>query len=119
MITKVHVKKNDQVVVISGPSDIKGKQGKILNVFPKTGRVIVEGVAFVTKHQKARRQGQQGGIYQKERAIDASNVMLICPKCGKATRVGHKKVEVETENGEKKLKTVRVCKRTGCGAEID
>ena len=63
---------------------MKGKQGKVLNVFPKTGKVIVEGVAFVTKHQKARRQGQQGGIFQKERAIDASNVMLICPKCGKA-----------------------------------
>ena len=70
MLKKVHVKKNDQVVVISGPATgdhaVKGKQGKVLNVFPKTGKVIVEGVAFVTKHQKARRQGQQGGIFQKE-----------------------------------------------------
>ena len=67
----------------------------------------MEGVAYVTKHQKARRQGQQGGIFQKERAIDASNVMLVCPKCGKATRVGHKIVD-----GKK----VRVCKK--CGAEV-
>ena len=117
MIAKVHVKTNDQVVVISGPESIKGKQGKILSVTPKTGKVIVEGVAYVSKHQKARRQGEQGGIFQKERAIDASNVMLICPKCGKATRVGLKKNEVETENGGKKTKTVRVCKR--CNAEID
>ena len=115
MVQKVHVKKNDQVVVISGPKDgdkaVKGKQGKILTVNPKTGKVIVEGVAFVTKHQKARRQGQQGGIFQKERAIDASNVMLICPKCGKATRVGHKQGELD---GHKTA--IRVCKK--CGAEF-
>ena len=69
-MNKVHVKKNDQVVVISGPKDgdkaIKGKQGKILTVDPKAGKVIVEGVAYVTKHQKPRRQGQQGGIFQKD-----------------------------------------------------
>ena len=110
-MNKVHVKKNDQVVVISGPKDgdkaIKGKQGK----------VIVEGVAYVTKHQKPRRQGQQGGIFQKERAIDASNVMLVCPKCGKATRVAHRVTEVEREDGSKKKKIVRVCKR--CKADID
>ena len=121
MLKKVHVKKNDQVVVISGPATgdhaVKGKQGKVLNVFPKTGKVIVEGVAFVTKHQKARRQGQQGGIFQKERAIDASNVMLICPKCGKATRVAHRVEEVTREDGSKKTNSIRVCKR--CKADID
>lgn len=117
MIAKVHVKKNDQVVVISGPDGIKGKQGKILTVIPKSGKVIVEGVAYVSKHQKSRRQGQPGGIYQKERALDASNVMLICPKCGKATRVGHKAVTVENDKGEKTSKNVRVCKR--CAAEIE
>ena len=73
--------------------------------------MIVEGVAYVTKHQKPRRQGQQGGIFQKERAIDASNVMLVCPKCGKATRVAHRVTEVEREDGSKKKKIVRVCKR--------
>ena len=117
MITRVHVKKNDQVVVISGPASIKGKQGKILSVAPKTGKVVVEGVAYVTKHQKSRRQGEQGGIFQKERAIDASNVMLICPKCGKATRVGHNSVESVREDGTKKNTSVRVCKR--CNANID
>ena len=121
MVQKVHVKKNDQVVVISGPKDgdkaVKGKQGKILTVNPKTGKVIVEGVAFVTKHQKPRRQGQQGGIFQKERFIDASNVMLICPKCGKATRVAHRIEEVTREDGSKKTKSIRVCKR--CKADID
>jgi len=121
MLKKVHIKKNDQVVVISGPKDgdhaIKGKQGKVLTVFPKTGKVIVEGVAFVTKHMKPRRQGQQGGIFQKERAIDASNVMLVCPKCGKATRVARRKEEVVREDGSKKTNTIRVCKR--CNADID
>ena len=120
-MNKVHVKKNDQVVVISGPKDgdkaIKGKQGKILTVFPKTNRVIVEGVAYVTKHQKPRRQGQQGGIYQKERAIDGSNVMLICPKCGKATRVAHRIGEKTLEDGSAKKVSIRVCKR--CKADID
>ena len=121
MMKKVHIKKNDQVVVISGPKDgdkaIKGKQGKILSVNPKTGKVIVEGVAYVTKHQKPRRQGQQGGIFQKERAIDASNVMLVCPKCGKPTRVSRRKEEITREDGSKKTKTIRVCKK--CKADID
>ena len=120
-MNKVHVKTNDQVVVISGPKDgdkaIKGKQGKILSVNPQDNKVVVEGVAYVTKHQKARRQGQQGGIYQKERAIDASNVMLVCPKCGKATRVAHRSEEVTREDGSKKNKSIRVCKR--CKADID
>ena len=117
MIAKVHVKKNDQVVVISGPEAIKGKQGKILTVIPKSGKVIVEGVAYVSKHQKSRRQGQAGGIYQKERAIDAANAMLICPKCGKATRTSHKVTLSENEKGEQVKKNVRVCKR--CNAEIE
>jgi large subunit ribosomal protein L24 len=117
MIAKVHVKKNDQVVVISGPDNIKGKQGKILTVSPKTGKVVVEGVAYVSKHRKSRRQDMKGGIYQKERAMDASNVMLICPKCGKASRTGHKIVEVENEKGVKETKNVRVCKR--CSAAIE
>jgi len=114
---KVHVKKNDQIVVISGPDTIKGKQGKVLSVTPQTNKVIVEGVAFVSKHQKSRRQGQPGGIYQKERAVDASNVMLICPKCGQATRIAHKRTETETDKGRTKMTRVRVCKR--CGAEIE
>ena len=122
-MNKVHVKTNDQVVVISGPKDgdkaIKGKQGKILSVNPKTGKVIVEGVAYVTKHQKPRRQGQQGGIFQKERAIDASNVMLVCPHCKQPTRVGHRKEVVVREDGTKITKTIRTCKKKDCLKDID
>lgn len=111
----MHVRSKDQVVVISGKD--KGKKGKVLTAFPKTGKIVVEGVAMATKHQKARSQGQPGGIIHKEAAIDASNVMLVCPKCGAATRVAHKVTLVEKENGQKARKMIRVCKK--CAAEID
>ena len=111
----MHVRSEDQVVVISGKD--KGKKGKITAAYPKTGKVVVEGVNMVTKHQKARNAMQPGGIIHKEAPIDASNVMLVCPKCGKAARVSHKVTMVETENGGKKRKMIRVCKK--CQAEID
>ncbi len=101
------VKSKDTVVVISGKD--KGKQGQVTSVRPKDGKITVEGVAMVTKHQKAAAQGQPGGIIHKEAYIDASNVMLVCKKCGKATRVAHK----VNDDGKK----VRVCKK--CGALID
>ncbi len=106
-VKKIHVRGGDTVVVISG--DEKGKRGKVLHTVPKTGRVLVEGVAMVTKHQKARGEGMQGGIIHKEAPIDASNVMLICPKCGKATRSARKILE----NGKK----ARMCKK--CGAAFE
>ena len=111
----MHVKSNDQVVVISGKD--KGKKGKITAAFPKAGRVTVEGVNLVTKHQKARNAMQPGGIIKKELPIDASNVMLICPKCGKATRVAHKVTTVTLENGKQDRKMIRVYKK--CNADID
>ena len=111
----MHVRSKDQVVVISGKD--KGKKGKITAAYPKTGKVVVEGVNMVTKHQKARNAMQPGGIIHKEAPIDASNVMLVCPKCGKAARVSHKVTMVETENGGKKRNMIRVCKK--CQAEID
>ena len=111
----MHVKSNDQVVVISGKD--KGKKGKITAAFPKAGRVTVEGVNLVTKHQKARNAMQPGGIIKKELPIDASNVMLVCPKCGKATRVAHKVTMVAGENGKQNRKMIRVCKK--CNADID
>ena len=104
---KVHVKTKDEVIVISGKD--KGTKGKVLAVSPKTGRVTVEGVAMVTKHQKSRAQGQPGGIIHKEAAIDASNVMLVCQKCGKAARAGAKVLA----DGKK----IRTCKK--CGEQID
>ena len=109
------VKSKDQVVVISGKD--KGAKGKVVSASPKTGKVVVEGVAMVAKHQKSRQQGQPGGIIKKEAFIDASNVMIICPKCGKVTRVAHKAVEVTTKDGKTSKKNVRVCKK--CGADID
>ena len=109
------VKSKDQVVVISGKD--KGVKGKVITAAPKTGKVVVEGVAMVTKHQKSRAQGQPGGIIKKEAFIDASNVMVICPKCDKATRVAHKAVEVTGKDGKVTTKNVRICKK--CGEQLD
>ncbi len=111
----MHVKSKDTVIVISGKD--KGKKGKISAAFPKLNRVTVEGVNVVTKHQKARNQMQPGGIIHKELPIDASNVMLICPKCDKPARVSHKVTQVTGDNGKTHRKMIRVCKK--CGAEID
>ena len=101
----LHVKSGDTVVVLSGKD--KGKQGKILSASPKKGTVIVEGVAITAHHQKPRKQGQDGGIIKTETPIYACKVQLVCPKCGKGTRVAHK-----ITDGKK----TRVCKK--CGAEI-
>ena len=97
----MHVKRGDIVKVISGKD--KGKEGKILTAYPETGKVVVEGVALVKKHQKARMQGQESGIITKEAAIDASNVLRVCSKCGKAARTGVKILE----DGSK----MRYCKK--------
>ena len=101
----MNIRKDDKVVVLSGKD--KGKQGKVLVADPKALKVIVEGVNVATKHQKPRKQGEEGCIIKTETPIYASKVQLVCPKCGKATRVGHKLAD-----GKK----VRVCKK--CGAEI-
>ena len=111
----MHFKYNDHLLIIYGKD--KGKKGKIVAAFPKTGRVTVEGVNTVTKHQKARNAMQPGGIIKKELPIDASNVMLVCPKCGKATRVSHKVTTVTNDAGKQVRRMIRVCKK--CGAEID
>ena len=100
------IKKNDTVVVLSGKD--KGKQGKVLSADPKGMKVIVEGVNVATKHQKPRNQQEEGGIIKMETPIYVSKVQLVCPKCGKATRVGH----VVKEDGSH----ARVCKK--CGAEV-
>lgn len=104
---KLPVRSGDTVIVISGVD--QGKKGKVMRAVPKTGRVVVEGVAMVTKHKKAQGQGMPGGIIKKEAAIDASNVMLVCGKCGKATRHASKILD----DGKK----VRLCKK--CGATIE
>ena len=105
-MAKMNVKKGDLVEVISGKD--KGAQGNVLRALPAEGKVLVEGVAMVKKAQRPTPANQQGGIIEQEAAIDASNVMLVCPSCGKPTRVGHGK------NAEGKK--VRICKK--CGAEF-
>ena len=82
---RVHVTKGDTVRVMRG--DDKGKEGKVLRVFPKTGRILVEGVNIVKKHRKARRENEQSGIIEMPAPVHASNVMLIDPKSGAPTRV--------------------------------
>ncbi|MGN0162054.1 MAG: 50S ribosomal protein L24 [Candidatus Ornithomonoglobus sp.] len=102
-MNKMHVKRGDTVVVIAGKD--KGKEGKVVTAIPSANKVIVEGVAMASKHQKARMQGQESGIIHKEMPIDASNVMRVCPKCGKPARVGIKVFE----DGSK----ARYCKKCG------
>ena len=105
-MSKLHVKTGDEVIVISGKD--KGKKGKVVAVNPTEGKVVVEKVNVMTKHQKARSQAQQGGIIQKECPIYASKVMRVCPKCGKATRIGKQVAEG---------KASRICKN--CHEVID
>lgn len=100
---KVHVRKNDNVVVISGKD--KGKTGEVLKVFPKTGKVLVSGINIVKKHQKASKTQAESAIIEREAAINSSKVMLFCKKCKSATRISNKILE----DGSK----VRVCKKCG------
>lgn len=90
-MSKFHLKSGDTVMVITGKD--KGKKGKVLSVDPKTGKVIVEKVNVSIKHTKPRRQGENGGRIEKESPIYGSKVMRVCPKCGKATRIGRKVLE--------------------------
>ena len=105
----MNVKLNDTVVVLTGKD--AGKTGKVVSTSPKAGRVTVQGVNLQKKHQKARKANAVSQIVEREGSIDASNVMVICDKCGKATRVKHSFVEVDG-----KMKKVRVCK---CGNVLD
>lgn len=102
----MHIKKGDTVVINTGVDS--GKQGKVLTAMPKDNKIIVEGVNIKTKHKKARKAGEEGGIVKVEAPISVSNANLLCPKCNKVTRTAH----VINKKGEK----VRVCKK--CGAEI-
>ena len=102
-MNKLHVRKDDTIVVLSGKD--KGKQGKVLETSPKENKVIVEGINMVTKHVKPRRQGEAGGIVKAEGAMYASKVMVVCPSCGKPTRLAHKILSDGTK--------VRICKKCG------
>ena len=106
---KLHIKKDDTVVVISG--DSKGTRGKVIATSPEEGKVIVAGANIVSKHTKARKQGDKSQILKTEGAMYACKVQLVCPKCDKGvrTKVGYKTV------GDKQVK-VRLCAK--CGREI-
>lgn len=101
----MHIKKNDKVTILSGKD--KGKSGKVLQVLPKEGKISIEGLNLLIKHLRPQRQGEKGQRIEFPAFINASNVSLVCPKCGKATRNAHKIVKVEG----KKDKKFRVCKK--------
>ena len=101
----MRIKKGDTVKVLSGKD--KGKTGEVLEIVPKTNKVVVKGINIIKKHVKPRKQGEEGGILSMEGAIHVAKVNVVCPKCGKATKIGYSE-----EKGEK----VRVCKK--CGAKL-
>lgn len=103
----LRVKKEDTVLVITGKE--RGKKGRVLSVLPSRESVIIEGVNIIKRHMKPSRKYTQGGIIEKEAPIHISNVMLLCPKCNKPTRIGNRQLE----SGKK----VRVCKK--CQEVID
>jgi len=122
MATKLKVKKGDLVQILSGKD--RGKQGRVIEARPGERRVIVENLNIVKRHTRPRpikdssRMGgpqiQPGGIIEKAAPVDVSNVMIVCPTCKLPTRVGIKVKDVKGEQVR-----VRVCKRDGCGQEID
>lgn len=99
------IRKGDTVLITSGKD--RGRKGKVLKVFPKENRILAEGINLRKKHRRPRRSGEKGQIIEMPAPISISNVKLICPKCGKATKVGYKIVE---------KKKFRICKK--CGQEI-
>ena len=106
-MNKLHVKTGDTVILLTGDDKDCGKTGKVLEVSPEEGKVIVEGLNKVKKHVKPRKAGDPSGIIETESPIRACKVQVVCPKCNKATRVAYK-----VEDGKKS----RVCKH--CGAEL-
>jgi large subunit ribosomal protein L24 len=123
MTTALRLKKGDTVQMLTGKD--RGKQGRILDARPRDGKVVVENLNVMTKHQKpkpirdaSRMGGTQiapGGRIEIPAAVAVSNVMLVCPTCKLPTRVGYRFKEAKSGDQVK----VRVCKRDGCGQEID
>lgn len=107
-MNKLHVKKGDKVLVIAGKD--KGKMGEILATNCAKSTVVVSGVNIQSHHNKPKSREEKGGIVKSEGPINSSNVQLVCPVCGKPTRIAHKIVDG---------KSVRVCKNSGCEAIID
>ena len=102
-MNSLNIRKSDMVIVLSG-EDV-GKRAKVLNTYPKTGKLLIEGVNVCTKHRKPRKQTDPGGIMHQESPIYACKVMLLCPKCKEPTRVGHHTSTDGTRS--------RMCKKCG------
>lgn len=109
----MHVKTGDEVLVIAGKN--KDQRGKIKESLPSANRVVIEGVNMIKRHTKARGPGRPGGIIEREAALHASNVMLICPNCGRASRTGSRFLEEEDHKG--RPRKVRYCK--ACDGIVD
>lgn len=101
----MNIKKNDNVKILAGKD--KGKTGKVLQVMPTANRVSIEGLNLLIKHLRPRRNGEKGQRIEFPAFINAANLALVCPKCGRPTRVGFKTVKVEGKNAKK----FRVCKK--------
>jgi large subunit ribosomal protein L24 len=101
-VPKLHIKKNDLVMVIKGRE--KGKSGRVLKVLPEKGKVIIEKINFIKRHSRPHGQQRRGGILEKEAPLHVSKVMLLCEKCNKPVRIGHRVVE-----GDKKVRVCRKC----------
>src|SRR3954468_367574 len=106
----MHVKTGDEVLIVAGKD--KGKRGKIKQSLPKDGRVVVEGLNMIKRHMKQRGPGKPGGIIDMEAPLQISNVMLICPQCGKAARTGHRFLKKPTTKaGRAKYATAKFATR--------
>ncbi len=101
----MRIRKNDQIQILTGKD--RGKRGKVLRAFPKSGKIIVEGLNLVKRHRRPRKGGEKGQRVEVPAAIPVSNTMIVCPACGKPARVGYK---IVADN------KVRICKK--CEAEI-
>ncbi|MDI6801762.1 MAG: 50S ribosomal protein L24 [Thermodesulfovibrionales bacterium] len=99
----LRIKKGDTAIVLTGKN--KGKSGRVLSVLPSKEKLIIEGINIVKRHMKPSKKYTHGGIIEKEAPLHISNIMLICPKCNKHTRIGN----TVLDNG-KKLRTCRKCK---------
>jgi large subunit ribosomal protein L24 len=122
------IKKGDTVLIISGKD--RGRKGKVLEAFPKESRILIEGMNLRKKHQRPKKSGEKGQIVEMPGPMDVSNVKLVCPGCGKATRVGYKsKIELPKEAKAKKRTNsssptklssqkskIRICKK--CRKEV-
>jgi len=110
----MNIKKGDKVKILTGKD--KSKTGKVLQVFTKENKASIEGLNLLIKHMRPRRQGEKGQRIEFPAPIDISNVMLVCPKCGRPTRISHKDIDI-FKNEEKRRKKVRICKK--CKEVID